>query len=325
MNGEFVCADQNRSDAPIVANRQGIGPWETFTQVDRGGGKIALKACNGKFVCARGGSGSQLFANQDSADSWETFTPAQDGQLFTLQAYNGQYVTAEGGGGGLLVANRAIAGSWEKFVRIENPPQTNASRWMTDYWLLLSKRSLRQLCVPGSHDAGMSFSNWAAPLVNDWNTLTQSGNVLDQLRSGSRFFDLRPFVASTVWHQNIPAETFYTYHGDNLAAFALGESLESIVEGLNQFTVASSLPLNEFVILNFSHDRVVQSLGITASDASNFDQKHWVALAEALKRLNYKLERSSQANALTDIPIESLGQEGKPQIILIFPSGASIN
>lgn len=67
--------------------------------------------------------------------------------------------------------------------------------WMGDLNATIGGRTLRQISIPGSHDAGMA---WTA--VNEcrgldvWacNTSTHGARVYNQLMCGSRYFDLRP-------------------------------------------------------------------------------------------------------------------------------------
>ena len=82
--------------------------------------KIALMAPNGQYVCADGGGGRKLVANQPAPGPWETFTLIDlPGGASALRAANGQYVSAEDGGGRELVANRNNIGAWETFRRID--------------------------------------------------------------------------------------------------------------------------------------------------------------------------------------------------------------
>ena len=77
---------------------------------------IALRASNGKYVCADGGGGHRLIADRDWIGAWETFKLIDlgDGNV-ALQANNGQYVCAEGGGGSSVVADRSHFDAWETF------------------------------------------------------------------------------------------------------------------------------------------------------------------------------------------------------------------
>jgi len=71
-----------------VANRKEAKEWEQFTiyKIKKGnnaleckdkkihhGCFIALKAINGKFVCAEGGGGREVTATRDQAKEWEMF------------------------------------------------------------------------------------------------------------------------------------------------------------------------------------------------------------------------------------------------------------
>ena len=68
-NGKYVSA----AGGTLLANRDCIGPWETFLMVRVRDSRIALKANNGKYVCAEGGGGRELVANRDQIGPWESF------------------------------------------------------------------------------------------------------------------------------------------------------------------------------------------------------------------------------------------------------------
>ena len=70
-NGKYVCAD---TDLKLIANRDNIGPCETFELVSISNDKVAIKSLNnGKYVCADINFKSCLIANRDQIGSWETF------------------------------------------------------------------------------------------------------------------------------------------------------------------------------------------------------------------------------------------------------------
>ena len=58
----------------LKASNHDKGAAAQFELVDRGSGKIALKADNGKFLRADFAGGAGLSARASVADSWETFT-----------------------------------------------------------------------------------------------------------------------------------------------------------------------------------------------------------------------------------------------------------
>ena len=116
-NGQYICAEGGGGQN-LIANRDAIGPWETFTLTNLGNGKVALQASNGQYVCAEGGGGQLVVANRDVRGPWEEFTLTDLGNdKIALQAVNGQYVCAIGGGGQDLIANRDILAQWETFTK----------------------------------------------------------------------------------------------------------------------------------------------------------------------------------------------------------------
>lgn len=60
--------------APIMANRDEIGPWERFTIIELGNNRVALlSGINRQYVCADSAGVSPLIANRDTIGLWETF------------------------------------------------------------------------------------------------------------------------------------------------------------------------------------------------------------------------------------------------------------
>jgi hypothetical protein len=122
-NDRFVVCDLGASDAmqgSLKADREVVGPWETFQVVDLGNGRIALKADNGKYVCADRALGNVLVANRDSVSDWETFVVKMlSNDQLSLQTLEGKYVSAdlaaEGERNGTLVADRDDVKEWETF------------------------------------------------------------------------------------------------------------------------------------------------------------------------------------------------------------------
>ncbi len=119
-NGKRVAIEPDRR-LRAIADGGGGGyagdiRWQNFDVERLGGDQVALRAWDGKYVCAEGGGGRELVANRDVIGSWETFRMVDvGGGGFAFQAKNGQYVCAEAGGGRELVANRDQIGPWETF------------------------------------------------------------------------------------------------------------------------------------------------------------------------------------------------------------------
>lgn len=109
---------------------------------------------------------------------------------------------------------------------------------------------LKDIVIPGSHDAGMSVLNGTGgsgkASVNECNTLTQLMNVEKQLQSGIRMFDLRI--------EQYKGE-LYTKHAsadcmEDAMGGGYGEKLEDILLAVKSFLHTYR---SEFVILSFSH------------------------------------------------------------------------
>jgi beta-glucosidase len=114
-NGKLVTAE-NQGAAALIANRDAVGPWEQFDEVDAGNGQIALRAhANNQYVTAA--PGASLIANATTIGQQQTFKLVKnaDNSVSLLSAANSQYVCAENQGAAPLIANRAAIGQWESF------------------------------------------------------------------------------------------------------------------------------------------------------------------------------------------------------------------
>jgi hypothetical protein len=123
-NGMYVSADLGATGEQLgvlIANRPEPGAWETFAVEDLGEGKMALRAANGRVVCADRAKGGRLQANRDQIGDWETFELLSfNDQNKVLRTMDGFYVCAdqslEGAANATLTADRKEAGEWETFV-----------------------------------------------------------------------------------------------------------------------------------------------------------------------------------------------------------------
>ena len=109
------------ASAPLNFSTDARLVWNVNAKTDRTGEKIALKAPNGKYVCAEGGGGKELVANRGAIGDWETFEfNYVDENRVALKAHNGQYVGVDYIVWLLrwnqLVANRDTIGSKETFT-----------------------------------------------------------------------------------------------------------------------------------------------------------------------------------------------------------------
>lgn len=103
--------------------------------------------------------------------------------------------------------------------------------------------TLKQVCMPGAHDAGMYETSqvWAAGLA-----LTQGESIGKQLERGIRYFDLRP----QHWSKNKGDDRFYLHHGA-----ATGPLLTAVLKDVVNFLGTGTSASKETIILAFSHHK----------------------------------------------------------------------
>lgn len=148
--------------------------------------------------------------------------------------------------------------------------------WMQDHLPLLGNVPLNNMCMVGTHDAGMSVRTSGTPFGRPCNTLTQTTSVGGQLKLGSRYFDIRPVI--TGGH-------YYTGHYGYISALnswqgANGQSIASIINDINNFTANH----NELIILNLSH---CLNTDVGNNSYRSFNQDEWVQLFGILQSINH--------------------------------------
>lgn len=115
-HGSFLGLSGSASAPWDVVNQT---PAEVQFEIEQVRPKIvALKAPNGRYVCAEGGGAEdRLIANRDTVGGWEEFevSPGVEVGTIALKAVNGRYVCAEGDG--RVTVNREAPGPWESFTR----------------------------------------------------------------------------------------------------------------------------------------------------------------------------------------------------------------
>lgn len=127
----------------------------------------------------------------------------------------------------------------------------NLSRWITDV-LQPDKANytLKDIVIPGSHDAGMSVLYETAgsqkSTINECNTLTQSQNIEKQMKDGIRMFDLRTgLLRDTLFLKHSSSDCI-----DMAVGGGYGEQLEPVLLAARRFLTENP---KEFLILGFSH------------------------------------------------------------------------
>ncbi|KAH7062144.1 PLC-like phosphodiesterase [Macrophomina phaseolina] len=184
--------------------------------------------------------------------------------------------------------------------------------WMHQNLGTLGDRKLRQICMPGSHDAGMSEFNSHTGLVRDTNTLTQKFNIAEQLAAGSRWFDLRPVISSGKFYAGHYSDTgIVGWQGAN------GQSLSDIINNINSFTAQ----YDELIILDISHTMD------TDNDYVDLTQSQWNQLFDQLSSLNYRFNTTGVSTS-EDVSQRTLNQfiRDSPCVLVVaeLPSGITL-
>lgn len=143
------------------------------------------------------------------------------------------------------------------FPLVINPVYMSLSNWMTATYDLIKDRSLHQIAIPGSHDAGMSKS-YHCYWGNSCNTQTQEEDMYYQLWKGARYIDFRPVDLTP---EDGSGNDWYTghwaYNSSPGWVGCMGEDIEEALYHISSYLgdMKSLYPdgHKELVIVNFSH------------------------------------------------------------------------
>jgi len=180
----------------------------------------------------------------------------------------------------------------------------NPAKWMEEtFYPAKANYSLKDIAIPGAHDAGMSVLTAAggqqAGTINECNTLTQVKNVTGQLNSGIRMFDLRIGIyKNALYTKHCAADCM-----DDAIGGGYGEKFSSILMGIKGFLAANH---KETVILSFSHFCEREA---PAAKVARF----------ILDTLGRDMVFANGGKKLADIPLTSLA--GK--VVIVFEQYAS--
>lgn len=174
-------------------------------------------------------------------------------------------------------------------------------KWMyvnLDKW---QNRAIRQLCVPASHDSGMSLVTWKTGWASAWSIMTQYNSVYDQLKNGVRYFDLRPVFHSGQWVSG--HYTFVDHWAINSWQGGDGESIQSIIDQVNRFT---SEDHHELIVISVSHVQMINDKGafdkFKRDDFRDPNAEEWNSLLGRFETLQQRWSNTS--NDLTQVPLK---------------------
>lgn len=165
--------------------------------------------------------------------------------------------------------------------------------WMHQSMGSLANRTLKHICMPGSHDAGMGTFNPGTVGAHFANTQTQYLDFKGQLMAGSRYFDLRPVLTEGKW-----VAGYYSglkVGDDDVWVGGNGQLLDDIIKQINDFTAE----YQELVIINLSHTID------TDNDYSDLGQSQWDQLFNKLKGIQNRFTAEDPGE--TDYSTKVLG------------------
>jgi hypothetical protein len=181
---------------------------------------------------------------------------------------------------------------------------------------LLGEHALRELCIPGTHDAGMSLLDGGTAGSTAENTKTQTLSILNQLHCGSRYFDIRPVISGghfkTGHYSLIEKAGIRTWQGSN------GQSIQSIINDVNNFTDHAA----ELVILDLSHDL---NTDVGNASYSPLTQHDWDRLLSELSGLHHLYEAPPGTTDLTRLKLRDfIGEQRSAVVVIVEPSQEGI-
>jgi hypothetical protein len=229
------------SRAYIFGQRKSDNHW--FTQEITSDGNLEkAEADNGKW--------GNYYATTTSANvDGNTYFIAQsdsDSKLFT------QYIGSDGKFSSSESYSTKFKNFYSSFAVFKYDPPMKIDNWMTGiYDSILRTKTLKEIMMPGSHDAGMGECRDCTIKGKPGNTQTQDLKIGQQLLAGSRYFDLRPIACATG-----SAVSYRTGHFGEVPALGwqgcYGQSMDSICADIVEFCNGSERS-KELIILKFSH------------------------------------------------------------------------
>lgn len=186
--------------------------------------------------------------------------------------------------------------------------------WIQQSMGSLANRTLKHICMPGSHDAGMGTFSPGTVGAHFANTQTQYLDFKGQLMAGSRYFDLRPVLSNGKWvaghYSGLKVGEDDVWVGGN------GQSLDDIIKQVNDF----SAEFQELVIINLSHTLD------TDNSYKELSQEQWNLLFDKLKAVNnrYTVDNPGDTDFSDKVLGDFITDRASVFIVAQLPSGINL-
>ena len=216
-----------------------------------------------------------------------------------------------------------LSGTEDKFNSVGN-----VEGWMSMNISDLKDKTLRQLCMPASHDSAMFTITEKTKLAAWGSILTQVLNIHDQLTVGIRWFDIRP-VRSTdnQWYVGHWTDTNspINWEGGN------GPLLKDVVSQVNDFCNNHQ----ELIILALSPDNTFVATG-NYDDLHPAPDEYWEEILQLLcddkNGLQHRwsaTKRFTETGDLTKVPmgdfIVDTSTPTKAAVVIIVKDGIDVS
>lgn len=189
----------------------------------------------------------------------------------------------------------------------------DASTWMQNNLKSIGERTLQDVCMPGSHDAGMSILK--SPTIGSFacNTKTQSNSIAKQLDLGVRYFDIRPIIGSGEYHTGHYSKVINSWQGSR------GESIRDIVASINKFTENKS----ELIVLFLSH---ALDTDHDNNNYKEFTRSQLNGLLKELKNINHLYaEEKGVIPDFRKMPLRSLIDKSSKVLVVLEKDLTDLN
>lgn len=174
---------------------------------------------------------------------------------------------------------------------------------------VIGSHALRHLCLPGSHDAGMSAPlNGGTAFGTVSNCVTQSLTIGGQLAKGARYFDIRPVISAGIFKCGHYSQLNSTlgWQGAN------GELISNVINDVNTFTASNK----ELIILNVSHGYNTD-LGNTKYRDLNQDELNNL-MQQLLGLQNLFITSNPNSIDLANVTINQFIGQGQAAVVVIM-------
>ncbi|CAH1392365.1 unnamed protein product [Nezara viridula] len=186
----------------------------------------------------------------------------------------------------------------------------DASNWMSNHNDILGRRSLKEICIPGSHDSGMSTLTKSTALADSCNVLTQKFPIKDQLQFGARYFDVRPVLDNGEFVTGHYIKLVGShYQGGN------GQSIKSILDEINNFISTQ----NELVLVRLSKS-------LNTQKSRPFDSDEWERLFQMLDNTKNLFSTPDETICLPEVTLDEFTNNGTKGAVLyiIYETGVHL-